>query len=106
LRQAEDVLDVATTAGSSLEGVLLIDRQGGMRVMEAAGWSLTGLAAEFGAAAVFRIERRSTGVRVEGWSGSQRCLLESNPRPKFPQLPGVCQVPYASTLQLRSGIAA
>jgi hypothetical protein len=104
-RQAEEILEVAGAAGARLEGVILLDRQGGLRILEAAGWSPAGLAAEFGAAALFRIERRAGWVRVEGWSGSQRCLRERRCSPiLFPV--AVAASPYARTLQVRSGGAA
>lgn len=77
LRKAEEILDVATAGGSALtDTAILIDRQGGFRMMDPTGWSLTGLAAEYGAAAVYKIERRGEAVRVEGWNGSDRCLLQ------------------------------
>lgn len=77
LRKAEEILEVATAGGNSLtDAVILIDRQGGFRMMDPTGWSLTGLAAEYGAAAVYKIERRGEAVRVEGWDGYDRCLLQ------------------------------
>jgi hypothetical protein len=107
LSQAEEILDIAASSHSSMEAVILIDRLGGMRMMEASGWSLPALTAEYGATAVFRIERRSTGVRVEGWNGSQRCLLERTPPARIlNQLPGMAMLPQAVMLQVRSGVAA
>jgi len=77
LKKAEEILEVATAGGNTLtDTVILIDRQGGFRMMDPTGWSLPGLAAEFGAAAVYKIERRGNAVRVEGWDGSDRCLLQ------------------------------
>jgi len=88
LRQAEDILEIAAAGRDPAQTIILIDRQGGMRILDAAGWSLPALAAEFGAAAVYRVERRAGSVQVEGWDGAQRCLLES-PRahPTMLQLP-------------------
>jgi len=107
LSQSEEILDVAAAADSNLEAVILIDRQGGLRMMEPTGWSFPGLAAEFGAVAIFRIERRSTGVRVEGWNSSQRCLLERDSQPAtLTQLPGIQRFPSSAVLQLCSGAAA
>jgi hypothetical protein len=100
LRQAEEILETAAAAGGSLEGVILLDRQGGLRIFEAAGWSPAGLAAEFGAAALFRIERRAGGVRVEGWSGPHHCLRERRSSPGLSPQPGA-PPPYARMLQLR-----
>jgi hypothetical protein len=77
LRKAEEILEVATSGGNTLsDAAIVIDRQGGFRMLDPTGWSLPGLAAEYGAAAVYKIERRGEGVRVEGWDGSDRCLLQ------------------------------
>jgi hypothetical protein len=77
-RRAEEILEIATNGSSGLgDALLVLDRQGGFRMLEPAGWSLTGLAAETGAEAVYKVERCSSGVRVEGWNGSERCLLEA-----------------------------
>ena len=104
-RQAEEILEIAGAVGARLEGVILLDRQGGLRILEAAGWSPAGLATEFGAAALFRIERRAGCVRVEGWSGSQRCLRERRSSPILSPLPGR-PASYPRTLQLPSAGAA
>ena len=61
---------------------ILIDRQGGMRMLDANGWSLPALSAEFGAAAVYKVERRARTVRVEGWGGAERCLIQRNLGPR------------------------
>lgn len=77
LQQAEDILDVAVSANSALEDVaIVLDRQGGMRMLDPAGWTLPALSAEFGAAAVYKVQRKGENVRVEGWDGAQRCLLQ------------------------------
>jgi hypothetical protein len=82
VRKAEEILEVASNGGNTLTNTaILIDRQGGLRMMDATGWSLTGLAAEYGAAAVYKIERRGYTVRVEGWNGSDRCLLQRGATP-------------------------
>ena len=75
LQQAEDILDVAVTGDTGpREVVILMDRQGGMRMLDPTGWTLPALSAEYGATAVYKVERRGGTVRVEGWDGSQRCL--------------------------------
>jgi hypothetical protein len=94
--RTETILDIASTPGSDMAGVIVMDRQGGFRMMDGTGWSLTGLAAEFGAECVFRIERRAAGVRVEGRKGLETCLLERRSpavqplarafEPRFPRL--------------------
>jgi len=50
-------------------------------MLEPAGWSLPALSAEYGAAAVYKVERRGVAVRVEGWDGGQRCLLQRDVKP-------------------------
>jgi hypothetical protein len=77
LRKAEEILNVATTGGNSLtDTAIVLDRQGGLRMLDPTGWSLPGLAAEFGATAVYKVERRGRAIRVEGWDGTDRCLLQ------------------------------
>ena len=92
LRQAEQILDVAVeTPGESPNLAIVIDRQGGMRMLDSQGWSLGAMSAEFGAAAVYKVERRGRTVRVEGWGGGERCLIQRNLRPRRPSdLPGMC----------------
>ncbi len=77
LRQAEEILDIAVSGdGDAGDLAILIDRQGGMRMLDPKGWTLPALCAEFGAAAVYTVVRRGRTVRVEGWSGGERCLLQ------------------------------
>jgi hypothetical protein len=78
LQQAEDILDVAVAGNTYGAGdvAILFDHRGGMRMLDPAGWTLPALRAEFGATAVYKVERRNGAVRVEGWSGGQRCLLQ------------------------------
>jgi hypothetical protein len=38
---------------------------------------------EYGAATVFRVERRNGRVMVEGWDGSRRCRLEKAVAPDY-----------------------
>ncbi|MCX6632205.1 MAG: hypothetical protein NTW28_31730 [Candidatus Solibacter sp.] len=79
LRQAEDILEVAVAAdGDAGNLAILIDSQGGMRMLDPVGWSLPALCAEFGARAVYTVERRAHTVRVEGWGGGERCLIQRN----------------------------
>jgi hypothetical protein len=91
LQQAEDILDVATSGDSSAQDVVIVmDRQGGMRMLDPTGWSLPALTAEYGAAAVYKVERRGSAVRVEGWNGFERCLVQRNlSSARLFQLPGM-----------------
>ena len=79
LRQAEEILEIAVSGDSDAGDLaILIDRQGGMRMLDPSGWSLPALCAEFGAAAVYSVTRRGSTVRVEGWGAGERCLLQRN----------------------------
>jgi hypothetical protein len=83
LRQAEDILEVAVAADRDAGNLaILIDRQGGMRILDPTGWSLPALCAEFGAHAAYTVERRARTVRVEGWGGGERCLIQRNLGPR------------------------
>ena len=90
LSQAEGLLEVAAAGDSSSRDLLILtDRQGGTRMLEAAGWTLSAVLAEYGAEMVFRVERRGSRVRVEGWDGSCRCLVQRDltPPTRFPAVP-------------------
>lgn len=79
LTNAGEILEIAASAcadHSAGPTAIVVDRQGGFRMMDPTGWSLPAMAAEYGAAAVYRIERRGGKVQVEGWDGSDRCLLQ------------------------------
>jgi hypothetical protein len=75
LRDAEQLLDAASAAADSGTHAICIDRQGAIRVMPAEGWTLSALAADSGAEAAYRIERRNGAVTVEGWSGGASVVL-------------------------------
>jgi hypothetical protein len=80
---------------------MVLDRQGGFRMIEPAGWSLPGLAAEFGAEAVYKVERRGSSVRVEGWNGFERCLLQGQTSGgRARSMLGVSLAPQATMLQV------
>jgi hypothetical protein len=100
LQQAEDILDVAASGDTSLQDVVIvIDRQGSMRMLDPIGWSLPALSAEFGATAVYKVERRGEMVRVEGWNGFQRCLIQRNlSSAKLFHLPGMGSMAHAMML--------
>lgn len=111
LRQAEDVLDTAIDGGGDQDVVIVIGRQGGIRMMDPAGWTLSALSAEYGARAVYRVERRGDATRVEGLCGSERCLLQrKNPRTKLwgMGMPGMpdCPAPAANAMIPRTSVFA
>jgi len=78
----EQLLDIAhTTAATSGDMFLLIDRSDQLRIISSVGWSLPGVIGEFGAAEVFQIRRRADGQEIEGWSlVSGRVIRLSTPR--------------------------
>src|SRR5215471_13228492 len=85
LRRAEEILEIAV-AGDIDAGdlAILIDRQGGMRMLDPKGWSLPALCAEYGAAAAYVVERRARTVRVEGWGGGESSLIQRELRARQP----------------------
>jgi hypothetical protein len=94
LRQAEEILDVAVEGdGNAGDLAILIDRQGGMRMLDRTGWSLPALCVEYGADAVYTVERRAQTVRVEGWGGGERCLIQRNLGPRSQSL-GLNSAPF------------
>ena len=102
LQQADDILDIAASGDSSLEDVVIVmDRQGGMRMLDPTGWSLPALSAEYGATAVYKVEHRGATVRVEGWNGFERCLVQRNLNAaKLFQLPGMGGSNYRPMMML------
>jgi hypothetical protein len=82
LRHAEEILDTAM-AGSHDLGII-IGRQGDLRMVDPAGWSLPAMRSEFGAVAVYKVERHGRTVRVEGWDGDRSCRLERTLSPALP----------------------
>lgn len=78
LRNAERILETAVVAqeDGAQDCTICITHLGAIRILaEPAGWSLPALAADLGAAALFRVERRGGRVRVEGWSPAGSCVL-------------------------------
>ena len=92
-RRAEDILNVALSGdGVSASTAIILEGQGGVRILDASGWSLPALRAEFGASAIFKVERHGLAVRVEAWDGRERCLLERRPAGiALLDLPGIQQ---------------
>jgi hypothetical protein len=106
LRQAEDILDTAYHGDVDQNLVIVIDRRGGISVLDPTGWTLPALSAEYAAQAVYRVERRGDAVRVEGLSGSERCLLQRGENRErlwgigMPGIPVACARPaHAKMLQ-------
>ena len=83
LRDAQDILNTALAGdATSAEWAVVVDRQGGIRMLDPAGWNLSALAAEFGARSAFCVRRLRGSIRVEGWSGVRSCILEQEMLPR------------------------
>jgi hypothetical protein len=74
LDRAEEILETAELG--SQEVAIAIDRRGVVRMIDPAGWLLPAMRIEFGAAVVYRVERRGGRISVEGWDGTRSCRLE------------------------------
>jgi len=78
VRNAEEILETACRAearGAS-EYLIAISQAGCIRMIsETTAWSLPALATEYAASAVYRVMRRGSSVRVEGWSAGRSCVL-------------------------------
>lgn len=101
-QRAEEILEIAKTGSADLgDSLMVLDRQGGFRMLKPEGWSLPAVAAEFGAVAVYKVEHRGSSIRVEGWNGSERCLLQGQKSgERARSLLGLPFAPQAMMLQL------
>ena len=99
LRQAEDILETATMGSG--EVAIAIGHRGNVRMLDPAGWTLPALRIEYGAATVFKVERRGGRIVVEGWDGDRHCRLEKSlSKTAVALLPGM---PQASALFALAG---
>jgi hypothetical protein len=103
LRNAERILETAVVAtdDDAQDCTICITHLGAIRVLaEPAGWSLPALAADLGAVALFRVERRAGQVRVEGWSPTGSCVLRrSGHSPRSGMLGGFEKRPCATSAE-------
>lgn len=68
----------ASHAGSAdCDWAILIGTQGGIRMVDAAGWALPGLLAQHGGETAYRVTREGGRVCLEGRRGSETCVLRS-----------------------------
>jgi hypothetical protein len=103
IRHAEQILDTALEAGEggSPEYLISVSYLGSIHILsEAAGWSLSALAAEHGAVATYRLKRLGKQVRVEGWSSGRTCVLTRD----WPE-PWASPAPYPTLQLLAAGSA-
>lgn len=78
---AESIFETARQASQSgspdCDLAIVIGPQGGIQMLDAAGWALSSLLVQHGAKTVYRVTRDRGSVRLEGRSGSETCLLRS-----------------------------
>jgi hypothetical protein len=87
LDHASEIFQTAVSApeDSSAALTILIHPHGQIHVVDGADSPLDSLQAQYGCRSAFHVTRRFGRVRVEGRSGSSRCVLEdSQPRPSSP----------------------
>jgi hypothetical protein len=85
-RFLEDAESLFQTASASSPGAaeltdlaIAVGPGGAIRITQASGWDLAAWQAHCGARSAYRVSRNAHSVRVEGRSGSQSCLLRTEP---------------------------
>ena len=78
---ARRILDVAATAAANgpEEFAVLMSSDGGLRILMNQPFRLDAAAADAGADIAYRVTRSKSGVRVEGHTRAQDCVLETRP---------------------------
>jgi len=80
LTDAEEILKVAAgrTDRDAMpdEMAILVDDNGTIRMLDASGWEIESLRANFGASTAYKVVAREGLTRLEGRSSTQRCVLE------------------------------
>lgn len=79
LENARKIFETARSIGDGESGdfALVVKPDGGLHFLMESPCSMHGAASYAGGSNVFRITRAGTGVRVEGASGTESCVLES-----------------------------
>ncbi len=81
LENAQQIFEAAGSASQS--GIapsdisILIDGQGGIRMLADSDWPLASLEANYGCRMAYRVNQEAGRIRVEGRSGAQSCLLQT-----------------------------
>ena len=97
-RRADSILEAASVRGASCEATAIVmDRAGGMRILNSEGWTLPGIIGELGAAEVYMIRYGAQAITVEAWSTTDRCTIT-----RTPARPPALQVPALLSAQTRS----
>jgi hypothetical protein len=92
-RKADSILEAASAPGASSVGTAIVmDRSGGMRILNSAGWTLNGIIGELGAAEVYLIGYRAEAITVEAWSTTGRCTVTRTlPKPPVFHAPALLE---------------
>jgi hypothetical protein len=81
LEDAERIFESAMAAAAvdpdQSEVAILLDSRRAIRIVDAAGWQLDSLQADYGATTVYRVARGASGVCLEGRSGQRSCRLRA-----------------------------
>ncbi|HSB16670.1 MAG TPA: hypothetical protein VLE22_19620 [Bryobacteraceae bacterium] len=111
LRNAESILDGAAAAlasgGQPSEMVILVGRDGVIRIVAEPDWPLDALEAYHSARMAYRVSGRDGRVRVEGRCGGASCMIVADPPASVarrllaghawaPNVPLACLPPAAS----------
>ena len=76
LRNAEEMFDVARTAGGEdCDWNIVVEPGGGIHMMPGSDWPVESLRATRGAEAAYRVRRWSGQVRVEAARAGEICML-------------------------------
>jgi hypothetical protein len=79
-RRADSILEAASDSGASSVGTTIVmDREGGMRILNSEGWTLNGIIGELGAAEVYMVKYGAAAITVEAWSTTDRCTVSRTP---------------------------
>lgn len=105
LEDAERIFESAMAAAAvdpdHSEVAILLDSRRAIRIVDAAGWQLDSLQADYGATTVYRVARGASGVCLEGRSGQRSCRLRAESpaaaarrllNTRFPQVTGPSHV--------------
>jgi hypothetical protein len=71
--------NVAQAGQRSSDLVVLISREGGIRMLSNCDWPLEALEREHGSKMAYRVHRDEAGLRVEGRAGTRTCVVQSAP---------------------------
>jgi len=98
LENAQEIFQAARQGGpEDCELAILVDRDGAIHMLPAAGWDLESLRLDHGAHAAYRVTRSAGAVRVEARSAAEACLLQA--RTAQPWRPPLADFPRYLTIQ-------